>query len=163
MNENIDLIQILKDAPKGTMLWSPIYGDCEFMEIQDDNDGYPIVMHTACDDYAFFSAKGEYCIDYDNTECILFPSRTNRDWSTFKIPPKDHKEFKPFEKVLRVDDCALASPDPWIKVWSCDFYSFYDKNTRTHYCASGYVAKDDEIIPYIGNEDMLGKKVEIKD
>ena len=28
MNENLDLTKILKDAPKGTKLWSPICGDC---------------------------------------------------------------------------------------------------------------------------------------
>lgn len=28
MNENINLVEILKNAPKGTKLWSPLCGDC---------------------------------------------------------------------------------------------------------------------------------------
>ena len=49
--------------------------------------------------------------------------------------------------------------DPLIKVWSCDFYNFYDEGTHIHYFVSGYSAKDDEVIPYTGNEDKLGEKV----
>lgn len=64
---------------------------------------------------------------------------------------KKHKHFKPFEKVLRVDEMPMRIPTPWIKVWSCDFYNFYDEVTHTHYFVSGYAAKDDEVIPYKGN------------
>ena len=43
-------------------------------------------------------------------ECLLFPSKDNRDWSKFK-PKKerfDPKTLKPFDKVLvRVDDDRL--------------------------------------------------------
>ena len=42
MNENLNLVEILKYVPRGTMLWSPIYGDCEFIEIRY-NDEYPII------------------------------------------------------------------------------------------------------------------------
>ena len=40
MNENIDLTKILKDCPKGTKLYSPIFGDVMFERI-DDNGQYP--------------------------------------------------------------------------------------------------------------------------
>ena len=36
MNENLNLVEILKDAPKGTKLWSPICGYCEFLKIVND-------------------------------------------------------------------------------------------------------------------------------
>ncbi len=42
-------------------------------------------------------------------------------------------------------------------------YSHYDKDTDKHYCAGAYGFLDDEILPYVGNEDMLGKKFENKD
>ena len=41
MNENIDLTKILKDCPKGTKLYSPIFGDVIYEGI-DDKDEYPI-------------------------------------------------------------------------------------------------------------------------
>ena len=36
MNENIDLTKILKDCPKGTKLYSTIYGVVRFDEIDKD-------------------------------------------------------------------------------------------------------------------------------
>ena len=33
MNENLNLIEKLKNVPKGTKLWSPICGDCYFQRI----------------------------------------------------------------------------------------------------------------------------------
>lgn len=159
MNENINLVEILKDAPKGIKLWSPIYGNCEFVEIKNDNSIFPIVCKvkakglTFCQDYAFFTAKGEYSNDFDNTECVLFPSRENRDWSTFHVEPLQHKHFEPFQKMLvRV----------WYDrkfIWMADFYSHYDEVTGRHYLVSGFTREDDDILPYKGNEDKLGKTV----
>ena len=33
MNENLNLVEILKDCPKGTKLYSPVYGDVELEEV----------------------------------------------------------------------------------------------------------------------------------
>lgn len=32
MNEKLDLVEILKNCPKGWKLWSPIFGEVEFEE-----------------------------------------------------------------------------------------------------------------------------------
>ena len=38
MNENLNLAKILKDCPKGTKLYSTIYGDVELVRVYvDDN------------------------------------------------------------------------------------------------------------------------------
>ena len=42
MNENLNLIKILKDCPKGTKLYSTIYGDVELVRVYLDDDAYPI-------------------------------------------------------------------------------------------------------------------------
>ena len=44
MNENIDLAKILKNCPKGTKLYSTIFGDVEFCYI-DESDAYPIKLN----------------------------------------------------------------------------------------------------------------------
>lgn len=161
MNENLDLTKILKDVPSGTKLYSPVCGECELVEIDSENT-HPIICRTKTDGGDIgceaFTADGKFFCDYKNGECLLFPSKENRDWSTFKVA-NQHKHFEPFQKVLRVDKIPMRVPDPWIKVWSCDFYNFYDEGTHTHYFVSGYSAKDDEVIPYTGNEDKLGKTV----
>ena len=160
MNENLNISKILKNAPKGVKLWSPIYGDCEFVEIKNDNSIFPIVCKVKvkelifCQDYVFFTAKGEYSNDFDNTECVLFPSRENRDWSTFPVEHLQHKHFEPFQKILFIVN------DNGNKIWTPDFYSHYNEVTDEHYVVSGFIINsDDEIMPYEGNENMLGKKV----
>lgn len=156
MNENLNLVEILKDVPKGTRLWSPIYGECEFSEIVNDEDiSHPIICRTNLNSGDFgresFSADGKFSTLYKNAECVLFPSKENRDWSTFKAP-NTHKHFEPFQKVLRAIGHEFG-----YEVWFADFYSHYDDSTREHYLASGYVVDDDEIVPFEGNEDKLGQ------
>lgn len=158
MNEKLNLVELLKDAPKGTKLWSPICGECEFSEIVNDEDiSHPIICRTNLNSGDFgresFSADGKFSTLYKNAECVLFPSKENRDWSTFKAP-NTHKHFEPFQKVLRAIGHEFG-----YEVWFADFYSHYDDSTREHYLASGYVVDDNEIIPFEGNEDKLGKLV----
>ena len=117
MNENIDLTKILKDCPKGTKLYSTVYGDVSFKEIIDVV--YPIAVsckdkHTEC-----FKADGKVMIDYDG-ECCIFPSREQRDWSKFSAPwlkkeKFDPKTLKPFDKVL--------VRDGYKERWLCRFFS----------------------------------------
>lgn len=119
MNENINLCQILKDCPKGTKLWSPVWGDITFETI-DAFDGLVYVLkhkgvHIILDN-GKFDADGE---------CIIFPSKDQRDWSKFKAPIKrfNPEEFKPFDKVLlRIDERDI---------WQPDFFGYKDGNCIT--------------------------------
>lgn len=81
MNENIDLTEILKYCPIGWKLYSSVLGEVSFKEINDDED-YPITVD--CENWGAesFTAKGKLYIK-DNGECILFPSKDQRDWSKF--------------------------------------------------------------------------------
>lgn len=38
MNENLDLVEKLKDVPKGTKLWSPLCGECTLHGIDMSSD-----------------------------------------------------------------------------------------------------------------------------
>lgn len=73
----MNLIEILKDVPKGTKLYSPIFGDVIFEKIRQDY----IVVKTINIIREFYS-DGRY---YTNGECMLFPSKDNRDWSNYKL------------------------------------------------------------------------------
>ena len=44
MNENLNLVEILKDCPKGTKLYSTIYGEVELNEI-NINSSEPIYIY----------------------------------------------------------------------------------------------------------------------
>ena len=99
MNENLNLVEILKDCPEGTKLYSPIIGEVEFKRIKYCE--YPIVTCSKNGNRILsFTKDGLF---FPEGECImLFPSKEQRDWSKFKPskPKFDPKTFQPFDKVL---------------------------------------------------------------
>lgn len=82
MNENLNLVEILKDCPEGTKLYSPVFGEVEFESINDIIG--PIIVTTNIGHPECFTADGKMFARY-NGECLLFPSKEQRDWSKFKI------------------------------------------------------------------------------
>ena len=127
MNENLNLVEILKDCPKGTKLYSPIYGDVELIRVNqnDDVDYYPIEIKLSDDSISSVTTDGRLC-EYYNGECVLFPSKEQRDWSKFKPkqPKFDPNTLKPFDKVLVRD----TSTGPW----RCEFFSHIKKDSPTY-------------------------------
>ena len=119
MNENLNLVEILKDCPSGTKLYSTIHGEVELDHIEY-NDKYPIVIVIKdLNNRECFTAEGKFFTKYDG-ECILFPSKGQRDWSKFN-PKKerfDPKTLQPFDKVLARDDYESE--------WQCDIFSHID-------------------------------------
>ena len=111
MNEKIDLTKILKDCPAGTKLYSTIFGDVKFSHIFNDSD-YPIVLHIYNGGVTFATKHGKHNIDYEKEgECVLFPSKEQRDWSKFTAPwyKKDKlvkTKFKVGDWVVRGDTVA---------------------------------------------------------
>lgn len=107
MNENLNLVEILKDCPKGTKLYTPIWGEVVFIEVmKNKNCPYPICINTnAASSYTYLAKDGRYLINREESECILFPSKDQRDWSKFTAPwlkkeRFDPKTLHPFDKVL---------------------------------------------------------------
>lgn len=144
----MNIAEILKDCPKGTKLYSPLFGECELVHVDCINTNpYPIIIRVK-DAEHIFSKDGLFYKEYINGECMLFPSKENRDWSTFKLPKKC--EFKPFDRVL-VRDCEDD-------IWKCGFFSHYQHNncydTEYYYYTTDTGYK--RCIPYEGNEHLLG-------
>ena len=105
MNGNINLVEILKDCPKGTILYSPLAGEVEFYDIEV-NGNLPIrVMLKGDLNTTFWFTKDGRHYDYPDGECTLFPSKEQRDWSKFTAPWYKKEKFdpqtlKPFDRVL---------------------------------------------------------------
>ena len=118
MNENIDLTKILKDCPKGWKLYSPLCGEVKFDSITENSE-FPItVLNETMGIY--LTRGGTYCTGIEEAECILFPSKDQRDWSKFTAPwykkdKFDPKTLKPFDKVLVSDEHHTR--------WRCSFFS----------------------------------------
>lgn len=121
MNENINLIKILKDCPKGTKFYSYIFGDETYFQGFSLYEGKPIsiIIYGKKGEWQNFSLsrKGHPYSD-ECGECCIFPSREMRDWSKFTAPWYKKEKFdpntlKPFDKVL-----VFNSGE-----WQCDFFS----------------------------------------
>lgn len=99
MNENLNLAEILKDCPKGTKLYSTIYGDVELVRVYpDDAYSIEIKIDEGSDMICDIKNDGRLLGDFPG-ECTLFPSRDQRDWSKFKLKkPK----FKVGDKIVNI-------------------------------------------------------------
>lgn len=141
MNENINLVEILKGCPKGMKLYSPILGDCTLDGIDHDNE-YPInvwatnILHGFTKDGKLYN---------DHAECTLFPSKEQRDWSKFKNPYNSFnpESLKPFDKVL-VRNSSFNN-------WVIDFF----QNLNTDNTAACLTNVWKQCIPYNDETKIL--------
>lgn len=108
MNENLNLVEILKDCPKGTKLYSTVFGEVEFGFIED-NSIYPIVLILLNGGHEYLKSDGKLYETFGG-ECILFPSKDQRDWSKFKPkkPKFNPKTLNTFDRVLVRDDSSVC-------------------------------------------------------
>ena len=128
MNENLDLTKILKDCPTGNKFYTPVWGVVSFRKLLEDKN-YAISIDT-CSGNVCLTKEGYYLLRND-TECIIFPSKDQRDWSKFKVkkPKFDTKTLQPFDRVLvRDKDCEN---------WNCGFFSHKDASSTYHYRCIG--------------------------
>lgn len=119
MNENLDLTKILDGCPKGTKLYSSTYGKVIFIGVRNTKH-YPIELRYYSDEYespliTYVTKDGKEWFDC-NGECILFPSKDQRDWARFerfwdkpKLEKFDVNTLHPFDKVL----VRNHPTDPW--------------------------------------------------
>lgn len=86
--KELDLTKVLKGCERVT-LWSDALGECTLEKIHTF-DRYPIVLKAPRKDNVNnqeeFTKEGYFYDCYPNAKCLLWPSETNRDWSTFKKP-----------------------------------------------------------------------------
>ena len=152
MNENLNLVEILKDCPKGTKLYSTVFGDVELEKISnDENDKYPIFIRLHDNTIDDVAKDGRYIGIYDG-ECVLFPSKDQRDWSKFKPkqPKFDPKTFQPFDRVL-VRNFKTTK-------WRCEHFSHFDGGNYNPCIASCcsytfYIPYNDETKHLLGTSD----------
>ena len=120
MNENIDLAKILKDCPRGFKLYSTICGEVLFDLVISNNS-----IGVTCDGRKIYFSKEGYYFSHNNQECLLLPSKDQRDWSKFSAPwlkkeRFDPKTLQPYQKVLTRDYSDY--------VWKCDFFSHINED-----------------------------------
>lgn len=86
MENKINIAELLKDFPKGAKLYSPLCGECTFQCIHSELK--KILISTSDGATLTFHYNGTY-YQMDNSECLLFPSKDQRDWRKFQRPFMD--------------------------------------------------------------------------
>ena len=149
----INIVEKLKDCPKGTKLYSPLFGEVEFVRIEIGSIIVKVLDNGIPYSNVTFTAEGKL-YNIEQSECLLFPSKDNRDWNKFNLTVNTFT-FKPFDKVLVRD----YIDEKWIlSIFGCyedevdtDF-PYVCLNGRYRYC-----------IPYEGNEHLLNTPKSPKD
>ena len=142
-----NLVNILKHCPEGTKLYSPIYGEVVLDSVQSKsiytlaktNNGATLVVE--------FTRLGRLYSEFSDSECVLFPSKDQRDWSKFKIPTKkgDVIMFNgmypclvtgDYSKDLSMWCCGLLEDDDFCtnimhpSEWNACFYTFATEEVK---------------------------------
>ena len=129
MNENLNLLEVLKDCPKGIKLYSTIFGEVEFIEC---DNLYQIVVAKE-NKYYYFTLQGVFIferIKYHTGECTLFPSKDQRDWSKFN--PKNEELVPPCEFK---DGDILSYKCGRLKNRTIYIYRYHERFNTAYYVA----------------------------
>ena len=151
MNNNIDLTKILKDCPKGWKLYTPIFGEVEFSSIEKDCT-YPIILSVQEGGSATFTGlvkftkEGCFFTESTDVECLLFPSKEQRDWSKFTAPwyKKESDTIALLEKQYEQEEHQVyETEDGKIITYSeTDGYKFDEPNFHENEHAWLYLVSD---------------------
>lgn len=129
MNEKINLVEILKDCPKGIEFWSPMLGDVKFIRINKSK----IIVDTKECSWEINSDSTVQIDCFTSVEPMLFPSREQRDWRKWVCPKPKKPKFDP--KTLNAFDRVLVRNYKTTK-WRCDHFSHFDGSNYIPYIAS---------------------------
>ena len=97
-----------------------------------------------CEENNYITKNGRLYNTYEDSECIVFPSKDQRDWSKFerfwdkpKVEKFDVNTLHPFDKVLtRCDDSEK---------WGIDLFGYFDNLYKGVCCLDAYLQM---CIPY---------------
>lgn len=118
MENKINIAEILRDMPKGTKLYSPLFGKCELEEVINDKE-YQISVYIGGEQaFRTFTKDGCYFSNIEGSGCVLFPSSKMRCWSKFF--KRGDIVYNPYSQMYAVFEC-----------WANDDYTEF--NTTINY------------------------------
>lgn len=100
MEEKINIAEILKNKPQGTILYSPICGECKLSYIESEKSEPQISTESDAFGAFYFWDDGKA---YVEGECLLFPSDKMRDWAKFSWKKGDVLKNTAYEERVIFD------------------------------------------------------------
>lgn len=136
----MNIAEILKYCPKGTKLYSTAFGEVELINVYP-SAGTILVRNINNTHFTFYN-NGSYTL---HGECVLFPSKDQRDWKKFRLPVKDGDIMMTIDKRAFItngkidnDGCPCAY---------CGINSYHDftiGTTTNGWTASFYIPVSEE-------------------
>lgn len=122
METEINIVEILKDKPQGTKLYSSACGKCKLEEVDDKS--FKISFYNSKFGFmtggeGYFNKNGKL---YDDGECVVFPSKEMRDWSKF--------QWKKGDVLVSNDGGTEVIFDKWYDDTYTNFYSKHYLNSE---------------------------------
>lgn len=145
METKINIAEILKCKPKGTKLYSPLFGDVYLSSVKDS-----IINVEHHGGMTKFFGDGRY-YNYPESEPLLFPSKEMRDWSKFAWKRGDVLINDAGYKVL-------------LDKWENDDYTRFSGSVKVHcYDTEDYtLAPKEEALEFIKSiEKTYGGKLNL--
>lgn len=99
MEEKINIAEILKDKPKGTKLWTDMFGEVKLAGVDNVLNGFKVEHHYGM--HPWFDKDGKM---YKEGTLCIYPSKLMRDWRKFAwkkgdiLLSKDNDVYIIFEK-----------------------------------------------------------------
>lgn len=145
--ETLNLYKILENCPKDTILYSPICGNVKLLGI-DKFSYFGIKIKTSNQDgiggeINYLNSEGKIHI---NGECMLFPSKDNKDWSTFNTNKFNINELTPFQQVLVREEVDSK--------WCIAFFSHIENDRPYKFVTCGGI-HNQYCIPYTDDTKHL--------
>lgn len=100
MEEKINIAEILKNKPEGTILYSPICGECKLSYIESEKSEPQIGIESDAFGAFYFWDDGKA---YVEGECLLYPSDKMRDWAKFAWKKGDVLKNTAYEERVIFD------------------------------------------------------------
>ena len=149
--QELNLCEILKDCPEGTVFWSDNYGKVKFIKI-DPRFEEPILTRRIDGYTASYTKEGWHSIRFP-ANCLLWPSRDCRDWAKFTVPRLKKERFDP--KTLKAFDSVLVYGE--YEGWFCTIFSHIGVGEYPYNTASGNygwcIPYNDETKHLVGTKD----------
>lgn len=138
----MNIAKILKYCPKGTELYSTIWGKVELNEVIN----FGTIEIKVIDQIICTSFTLDYEGRYSHMgECILFPSKDQRDWKKFKLPVKDGDIMMTVNKRAFITNGKIDNdgcPCAYCGINSC--HDFTIGTTTDGWTASFYIPVSEE-------------------
>ena len=129
-------MNIIDKIKVGDTLYSTIMGEATIIKIDSKNTcANNIIVKSELGLTFSFDKEGKY---YTTGECVLFPSKENRDWSTYS-PKFNTSTLEPFDKILVRDYNNHC--------WTTSLYSHYEDYEEQRF----YIANNtswNQCVPY---------------